>query len=380
MNEQFSRFIVPLVCLSLSLKFLMPVWFVFAQDYGGVRWGMFLRILGVVLIAFLAWAFSAIRPPPPKICGSVGGPAITAPRIKLRDGRHLAYKEHGVPRTVAKYKIIYIHGFSNSRHDAAVAVFASPGFLEELGVYVVSFDRPGYGESDPHPKRTVKSLALDVEALGDQLGLGPKFYVIGLSMGGEAVWGCLKYIPHRLAGASLLAPVINYWWPSFPANLSKEGFSSQLPEDQWTQSVAHHLPWLTYWWNTQKLFPALSILAGRREIFSSQDFEIIRSFEKPVDQEYVKQQGDFESFHRDLMIGFGKWEFDPMLLENIFPKNEGSVHLWQGDDDKLVPVKLQRYIAQKLPWIHYHELPGAGHLFAFTRKMSEEILRSLLVQ
>lgn len=341
---------------------------------------MFLRILGVVLIALLAWAFSAIRPPPPKICGSVGGPAITAPRIKLRDGRHLAYKEHGVPITVAKYKIIYIHGFSNSRHDAAVAVFASPGFLEELGVYVVSFDRPGYGESDPHTKRTVKSLALDVEALGDQLGLGPKFYVIGLSMGGEAVWGCLKYIPHRLAGASLLAPVINYWWPSFPANLSKEGFSSQLPQDQWTQSVAHHLPWLTYWWNTQKLFPALSILAGRHEIFSSQDFEIIRSFEKPVDQEYVKQQGDFESFHRDLMIGFGKWEFDPMLLENIFPKNEGSVHLWQGDDDKLVPVKLQRYIAQKLPWIHYHELPGAGHLFAFTRKMSEEILRSLLVQ
>lgn len=80
------------------------------------------------------------------------------------------------------------------------------------------------------------------------------------------------------------------------------------------------------------------------------------------------------------MIGFGKWEFDPMLLENIFPKNEGSVHLWQGDDDKLVPVKLQRYIAQKLPWIHYHELAGAGHIFAFTTKISEEIVRSLLLQ
>ncbi|KAL0536646.1 hypothetical protein IC582_025604 [Cucumis melo] len=344
------------------------------------RQWMYLRIIGVILIGLSAWAFSAIRPPPPKVCGSVGGPPITAPRIKLRDGRHLAYKEHGVPRTVAKYKIIYIHGFSNSRHDAAVGIFPSPGFLEELGVYVVSFDRPGYGESDPHRKRTVKSLALDVEELGDQLGLGPKFYVIGLSMGGQAVWGCLKYIPHRLAGASLLCPVINYWWPSFPANLSKEGFSSQLPEDQWTQRVAHHLPWLTYWWNTQKLFPALSILSGRHEILSSQDLEIIRSSQRPVDQEYVKQQGEFESFHLDLMVGFGKWEFDPMLLENIFLKNEGSVHLWHGDDDKLVPVKLQRYIAQKLPWIHYHELPRAGHLFAFTRKMSEEILRSMLLQ
>lgn len=93
-----------------------------------LREGMLLRILSVIFIGLSAWAFSAIRPPAPKICGSVGGPPTTAPRIKLRDGRHLAYKEHGVSRTVAKYKIIYIHGFSNSRHDAAVATFPSPVF------------------------------------------------------------------------------------------------------------------------------------------------------------------------------------------------------------------------------------------------------------
>jgi pimeloyl-ACP methyl ester carboxylesterase len=69
--------------------------------------------------------------------------------------------------------------------------------LEELGVYIVSFDRPGYGESDPDPKRSVKSLALDVEELADKLELGSKFYVMGFSMGGQAVWGCLKFIPHR---------------------------------------------------------------------------------------------------------------------------------------------------------------------------------------
>jgi pimeloyl-ACP methyl ester carboxylesterase len=69
--------------------------------------------------------------------------------------------------------------------------------VEELGLYTVSFDRPGYGESDPDPKRSAKSLALDIEELADQLGLGSKFYVIGYSMGGQVVWGCLKYIPHR---------------------------------------------------------------------------------------------------------------------------------------------------------------------------------------
>ena len=69
--------------------------------------------------------------------------------------------------------------------------------IESLGVYIVSFDRPGYGESDPNPKRTVKSLAFDIQELADQLGLGSKFYVMGFSMGGQAVWTCLRYIPHR---------------------------------------------------------------------------------------------------------------------------------------------------------------------------------------
>lgn len=77
-------------------------------------------------------------------------------------------------------------------------LFSSPQrFIEQLGLYIVSFDRPGYGESDPDPKRTVKSMALDIEELADQLKLGDTFYLIGFSMGGQTVWGSLKYIPHR---------------------------------------------------------------------------------------------------------------------------------------------------------------------------------------
>lgn len=69
--------------------------------------------------------------------------------------------------------------------------------LEELGIYLLSFDRAGYGESDPHPKMTEKSTALDIEELADKLELGSKFYIIGFSMGGEIGWTCLKFIPHR---------------------------------------------------------------------------------------------------------------------------------------------------------------------------------------
>ena len=93
----------------------------------------------------------------------------------------------------------------------------------------------------------------------------------------------------------------------------------------------------------------------------------------------MRQQGEFESLHRDLIIGFGKWEFDPTELENPSVNNgQVTVHLWQGDEDILVPVTLQRYIAQKLPWVQYHELTGAGHMFPYANGMSKTIIKAQL--
>ncbi|KAG5072747.1 hypothetical protein AAZX31_03G175400 [Glycine max] len=341
--------------------------------------GIFGTVLAVLFIGFVAWSYQTIQPPPPKICGSLNGPTITAPRIKLRDGRNLAYKEHGVPKDVAKHKIIFVHGFDACRHDAYVAKTLSPDVAEVLGVYIVSFDRPGYGESDPHPNQTVKSLALDIEELTDKLGLGSKFYIIGFSLGGQVVWRCLKYIPHRLAGAVLIAPVLNYWWAGLPANLTNEVFYQQKLQDQWTVRVAHYIPWLTYWWNTQKWFPSSSLIADSIDLLSLQDRELLpKRSDRKNHVAQVRQQGEHETVHRDLILAFGSWEFSPLDLENPFPNNEGSVHIWQGDEDLIVPVKVQRYIAQKLPWIQYHELQGAGHLFPHVDGMSDTIIKSLL--
>ncbi|KAE9590833.1 putative alpha/Beta hydrolase [Lupinus albus] len=71
-------------------------------------------------------------------------------------------------------------------------------------------------------------------------------------------------------------------------------------------------------------------------------------------------------------------EFSPLDLENPFPNNEGSIHLWQGGEDLMVATKLQPYIAKKLPWIHYHELSGASHMFPYADGMSDIIIKSLL--
>ncbi|KAI6697849.1 hypothetical protein NL676_017968 [Syzygium grande] len=340
--------------------------------------GIFTKLLAVFLVGILALAYQAIQPAAPRIPGTPDGPPVTAPRIKLRDGRHLAYKEHGKPKDIANYKIVFVHGFDSCRHDAVVASTLSQEIIDDLGIYIVSFDRPGYGESDPDPKRTPKSIALDIEELADKLGLGSRFYVIGLSLGGQVVWGCLKYIPHRLAGAVLLAPSVNYWWPGFPASLSTEAYYQKFRHYQWTLRVAHYTPWLTYWWNTQKWFPA-SVVARHPDNFSPPDKELISKRPPRPYAAQVRQQGEYESLHRDMMVGFGTWEFDPMDLENPFPNGEGSVHLWQGDDDLGVPVTLQRFIAHRLPWIKYHELPQSGHLFSFADGMCDAIVKTLIV-
>nr|CAB3484452.1 unnamed protein product [Digitaria exilis] len=319
-----------------------------------------LPLLALLVLFFSAFLYSQIQPPPSKIPGAPGGPPVTATRTRLRDGRHLAYLESGVPKEEAKYKIVFVHGFDCCRYDV---LNVSQGLLEGLGIYLLSFDRPGYAESDAHPARTEKSIALDIEELADNLQLGPKFHLIGFSMGGEIMWSCLKYIPHRLAGVAILAPVGNYWWSGFPPDVVEEAWYVQFPQDQRAVWVAHHLPWLTNWWNTQRLFPSSSV--------------------KSKNPEQVRQLGEHDSLHRDMMVGFGTWSWSPLEMENPFAagaeEDEVKVHLWHGVEDLYVPVQLSRYISKRLPWVIYHELPTAGHLFPVADGMPDVIVRSLLL-
>ncbi|TXG73624.1 hypothetical protein EZV62_002203 [Acer yangbiense] len=316
---------------------------------------MLVPIAVAFTVGLLGYAYQALKPPPPKICGSPGGPPVTSPRVKLSDGRHLAYRETGVSKEVAKHKIIIIHGFDSTK-DLHYPI--SQELIEEFKIYFLFFDRPGYGESDPDPSRSVKSEAYDVQELADKLQIGPK-----------------------LSGAALVVPFVHYWWPCLPANLSTESFKRLPLQGQMTFRVAHYTPWLIYWWMTQKWFPSLSIKSGSMAALCPQDMEILAKLsESPRDGQGSKsqQQGVYESLHRDIITGYAKWEFDPMDLSNPFPDNEGSVHIWQGGEDRIIPSRVNRYISEKLPWIQYHEVPEAGHLLIFESKHWETILRALL--
>jgi pimeloyl-ACP methyl ester carboxylesterase len=96
-------------------------------------------------------------------------------------------------------------------------------------------------------------------------------------------------------------------------------------------------------------------------------------------QNKSRQQGVYESIHRDLLVAFGNWEFDPMNITNPFPTNEGAVHIWQGYEDRLVLVELQRYISKKLQWVKYHEVLEGGHMFMLVDGWTDKIIKTLLV-
>ena len=69
----------------------------------------------VLVVSAMIYVYKSVKPPPPKICGTPNGPPISSPRIKLNDGRHLAYRERGVAKEHAKYKVILVHGFDSSK-------------------------------------------------------------------------------------------------------------------------------------------------------------------------------------------------------------------------------------------------------------------------
>ncbi|XP_022932192.1 uncharacterized protein LOC111438511 [Cucurbita moschata] len=328
-----------------------------------------------VVVAFAAglvgWVYQALKPPPPKICGSPNGPPLTSRRVKLNDGRHLAYREFGVPKEKAQYKIILSHGYNDSRQ---MHLAASEELMEEINACIILYDRAGYGESDPYSSRSAKTEAFDIEELADKLELGSKFYVIGCSLGAYPIWSCLKYIPHRLLGASLIVPFVNYWWPSIPSSLAKHSFRKLPLLFRFTFGIAHYTPWIYYWWTKQKWFPSM-LSEG---MFIDYDLELLKKILDTPNNgpDEITRQGEYESLHRDVLAAFGEWEFGPMELTNQF--KEGCVHIWQGSADRVLPNEFNHYIVKKLPWIRYHEVPNAGHLLVHDHENFEAIMRSLL--
>jgi len=94
----------------------------------------------------------------------------------------------------------------------------SESLLKEMGVRLVSIDRPGYRGSEFNTKQTFETAAQDVAEVADLLDLGRKIWLLGYGCGGAYYWAAARYIPERIGGIAMWAPVRNYHWQVCFAN------------------------------------------------------------------------------------------------------------------------------------------------------------------
>jgi len=113
--------------------------------------------------------------------------------IALRDGRKVQFEEYGDPAGVPA---LWFHGAFSSRLEA----WCLDAPARELGLRVLSLDRPGVGGSDPLPDRTVTGYAADVCEVLDSLGI-EQAAVGGLSNGGMYTMAVASVLPERVLRA-----------------------------------------------------------------------------------------------------------------------------------------------------------------------------------
>jgi pimeloyl-ACP methyl ester carboxylesterase len=121
--------------------------------------------------------------------------------LTLSDGRTL----HAYDTETGDLAVFWHHGTPQTGASPVPLLAAA----ERQGIRWVSHDRPGYGGSTRQPGRTIGSVAPDVAAVADALGI-ERFAALGASGGGPHVLACAALLPERmLAGVSIagLAPI-----------------------------------------------------------------------------------------------------------------------------------------------------------------------------
>jgi pimeloyl-ACP methyl ester carboxylesterase len=118
--------------------------------------------------------------------------------VELGDGRALHVYDSGASGD----------GFVVFWHSGTPQSGILPGPLLELPQYQhirwLSMDRPGYGASTPLPGRRVVSVAGDVAAVADALGV-ERFAVMGTSGGGPHALACAAMLPERVTAVVCVA-------------------------------------------------------------------------------------------------------------------------------------------------------------------------------
>lgn len=278
--------------------------------------------------------------------------------VKLGDGRRLAYLDDP---TAGRNPVLFFHGLPSCRLMRPDRMVTG-----ELGARLITFDRPGFGQSDPKPGRTLADTADDIVALLDKLAID-RVHVAAPSGGGATALAFAHRAPDRVRAVALIGAVGPSDTPGALAGITLErrvGF--------W---LARRLPRVLRWTLSRRASPGRDMKAF---------FDSYTKHNPPVDQAILAQpeirQMFLASYTESLCQGVGAfaWELQLVARPWGFPLSaiRVPVAVWHGGKDNSIPPVMGRRIAASIPGAQLHLLADESHLFFLSRW--REILADLL--
>ena len=267
--------------------------------------------------------------------------------FRLPDGRSLdlyvSGPEGGVP-------FVMHHGTPGSYHPSSDLERAVHGH----GLRMVSWSRPGYGDSTRHPGRTIVDVVADTRAVLQ--GLGADRCIVGGRSGGG---------PHALACAARLEQAVSVLVVAGIAPFEAEGldFLAGMGQDNLDEFGA----------TLQGEESLRRWLAPHREGLAAVTPDGIigelASLLPDVDRAVLTDrfaEEVAESFHEAVRTGVDGWIDDDLAFAAPWGFDLADIRtpvsIWQGSLDLMVPFAHGQWLAEHVPDADVHLVQGQGHL------------------
>ena len=270
--------------------------------------------------------------------------------IRTQDGRTLTVEEYGDPDGTP---VVLLHGTPGCRlglvPEDVVTAHPRTRFL--------SYDRPGYGDSDRLPGRRVADAARDVRDLADALGLG-RFSVLGLFGGAPHALACAALLPSRVRRAAALASPAppdarDLSWFDGMAGSGVEEFTLALTDPlAFAERLAARAADVRR--DPAQLLVSLrdGLTDADRRILSAPAIgeQLLRGYREAL-------RGSSYGWLDDTLALLSNWGFDPATVTR-------PVLLWHGARDTLSPVGHFKWLAHHVPRARPVLEQDAGHFGA----------------
>ncbi len=267
-------------------------------------------------------------------------------QIRLRDGRLLDLLDNEVESDTA---VLFHHGTPGN----ATSWGAWIDGLKGGQIRAIAASRPGYALSDRKAGRKVVDVVEDLSQVLDQYGI-TRFASVGWSGGGPHALA--MSLDSRCVGVITLAGVGKYGKTDLdflagmgPENVEEFGISlkGEGPLRNWMNANAVGMQEVT----GEGLREAFGGLIGKadKEVLSGSFAE-----EMAGEMRRALSHG-FDGWIDDDLAFIQDWGFE--LADIKVP-----VHLWQGDDDFMVPQSHSHWLESKIPHAQLTFIPENGHI------------------